>query len=111
MISFSYPWMYVICGICFSSLAQICMKRATMYDTWDVLWIMHIIGSGSSYLLSFIAYYFALTQFSISKISPIMTIGVVIIVVIYGIGTGESVSTKQIFGILLGLVSLSLILT
>jgi uncharacterized membrane protein len=87
------------------------MKRATTFGAGEAYWFMYLMGSGSSYLLSFAAYYFALKHFSISKISPIMTIGVVIIVVIYGIGTGESVTVKQTLGILLGIVSLSLILT
>lgn len=104
-------WLYVVSGIVFSSLAQICMKRATTWDTHDVYWFAYIGGSAFSYLISFACYYMALKVFSISRISPVMTVGVVLIVVAYGFSTGETVTFRQSIGVLLGIISIMLILS
>lgn len=104
-------WIYIVSGILFSALAQICLKRASVVEAKQGLWFIYLSGSISSYLLAFIAYYLALKYYSISKVSPVMTVGVVIIVVCYGIWAGETVSTKHAFGVLLGIVSIALILS
>ena len=67
-------WAYVMGGILFSSLAQVCLKRATSYEGNWIWWVLYMGASALSYLLAFAAYYLALRYFSISKIAPIMTI-------------------------------------
>ncbi len=103
--------MYVAGGILFSSLAQMCLKRATAYEGNWTWWILLMGSSGLSYLLAFAAYYLGLRYFSISKIAPIMTVGVVIIVVGYGMWTGEEISLKHAIGVALGLLAIALILS
>ena len=90
-------------GILFSSFAQICMKRASVFEVRHFFWYLYIFGSIFSYLV--------LRYFPISKISPLMTVGVVLIVVLYGMWAGEAVSTKHAAGLLLGAVSIFLILS
>lgn len=107
----NYKWIYVVSGILFSSLAQICMKRASVFEVRHLFWCLYIFGSIFSYLLSFIAYYLVLKYFPISKVSPLMTVGVVLIVVLYGMWAGEAVSIKHAVGLLLGVVSIFLILS
>ena len=111
MVTPNFSWFYVLGGIIFSSLAQIFLKRATSFELLETSWILYVSSSAFSYLISFVAYYMALRQFSISKISPVMTVGVVLIVVCYGMWVGETLSTKQYLGILLGIISLVLILS
>lgn len=111
MVAPQYSWLYVVVGVLFSSLAQICMKRATIFEEKELYWIFYLAGSVSSYVISFGAYYFALKYFAISKISPVMTVGVVLIVVTYGLWAGETVTAKQAFGMLLGIISIILILS
>ncbi len=111
MVAPHFNWLYIVSGILFSSLAQICMKRATFFEAKQTLWLLYLGGSLGCYLLSFIAYYLALKYFSISKVSPLMTLGVVLIVVVYGIWAGETVTTRHAFGLLLGAVSIFLILS
>ncbi len=111
MVAPPFSWLSVMSGILFSSLAQICMKRATIFEVKSISWLLYLGGSLSCYILSFIAYYLALKYFSISKVSPIMTIGVVLIVVAYGIWAGETVTAKHAFGLFLGAVSIFLILS
>jgi len=110
-VSNNLKWFYVISGILSSSLAQICMKRATLFEGRQVFWISCILASISCYIFSFLAYYMALKYFTISKISPIMTVGVLLIVVFYGIWAGESVSAQHALGLMLGVVSIYLILS
>ena len=104
-------WIYVLGGIIFSSLAQILLKRATFLEGKDSVWFLSIAGSSFCYLISFAAYYLALRQFAISKISPVMTVGVVLIVVTYGYWMGEIITTRQSLGVLLGIISIILILS
>ncbi len=111
MIAPYLSWVYVVGGILSSSLAQICMKRATLFESSQIHWIVYIFGSLLCYLLSFSAYYLALRHFSISKISPVMTLGVVLLVVAYGMWAGETVTFKHALGILLSAVAIFLILS
>ena len=111
MMAINPSWTYVVGGIFCSSLAQILLKRATLFEARETLWMFCIAGSALSYLTSFIAYYLALRQFSISRISPLMTVGVVMIVVAYGYWMGETVTARQSLGIIFGVVSILLILS
>ena len=104
-------WAYVACGILFSALAQICLKRAALLDSRQTHWILYIAGSMASYMFAFIAYYLALRHFEISVISPVMTIGVVSIVVLYGMWAGETIDTRHAIGLLLGIAAIFLILS
>lgn len=111
MMAFNPTWIYVLGGILFSSLAQIILKRATLIEAKELLWMLSISGSTVCYFISFIAYYLALRQFSISRISPVMTVGVVLIVVAYGYWMGETITIRHMLGVLFGIVSILLILS
>lgn len=104
-------WAFVLGGIVFSSLAQIFLKRATFLEAREVYWFLCVSSSALCYLISFVAYYMALKQFSISRISPVMTVGVVLIVVTYGYWMGETVTARQTLGVLFGIISILLILS
>lgn len=101
---------YIVGGIFCSALAQIFMKQATHHDLFRLAWLSFIGLSGISYLLSFVLYYFALKYYPISRVSPIMTIGVVVLVVFFGLFSGEVLSTRQLMGITGGVFSILLIL-
>ncbi len=111
MTPYNTSWLYVIGGILFSSLAQIFLKRATFVEAKQALWVLFVSSSVLCYLISFFAYYLALREFSISRVSPVMTIGVVLIVVTYGFWAGETVTVKQSLGVVLGIISIALILS
>lgn len=111
MSPYTLPWLYVIGGISCSSLAQICIKQATNLAEKEFVWAIYLLSSILFYGLSFIAYYLALKEFPISRIAPIMTIGVVMIIVCYGFLTGETIYTKQLIGLAFGAVSIFLILS
>lgn len=101
---------YIIAGVLFSTVAQIFMKVATGHEALRIPWLALIGGSIVAYLGSFVMYYLALKHFPISKVSPVMTVGVVVLVVAFGILTGEILTTRQMTGILFGVLSLVLLL-
>ncbi len=107
----SHSWIFVLGGILCSSLAQIILKRATLLEAREAVWLLYIGGSASCYLISFAAYYMALRHFQISRISPVMTVGVVLIVVAYGYWMGETVTARHSLGVLFGIISIMLILS
>jgi drug/metabolite transporter (DMT)-like permease len=101
---------YIVAGVLFSTAAQIFMKVATRYEVLRISWLVLIGGSIAAYLGSFVMYYLALRYFPISKVSPVMTIGVVVLVVAFGVLTGEILTARQMAGLLFGVLSLVLLL-
>ncbi len=110
-MSFSLNLIYVVVGICCSALAQIFMKLATGCEERNVVWGVFLIGSILSYFFSFVTYYFALKYYPISKLGPVMTVGVVMLVVCYGLWSGEVMSAKNLIGLMFGSLAIYLILT
>jgi len=103
-------YLLIVLGIIPSALAQIFLKKASFYELKSLAWFLFVGLSGLSYFLSFVLYFFILKIFPISKVSPVMTICVMLIVVTFGFFIGEKITLKHIFGILLGLTSVYLIL-
>lgn len=104
-------YLLVAVGILASALAQIMLKKTSILEIRSSNWLVFIVLSCIFYLVAFLFYYVILKFFPISKISPVMTIGVMILVVIFGIYIGETISLKLLFGLLLGMFSIYLILT
>ena len=100
----------IVAGIIPSALAQIFLKKASFYELKSFNWFLFVGFSGFSYFLSFVLYFFILKNFPISKVSPVMTICVMLIVVSFGFFIGEKITIKHILGIILGLSSVYLIL-
>jgi len=86
------------------------MKLATSQDVLRFPWISLIFLSIFSYSVSFFMYYLALKHFPISRVSPIMTVGVVMLVVLFGVFAGEVLSLQQSLGIFLGVLAIILLL-
>ena len=109
-MAYSAKYLFVFSGILFSAFAQISMKKATNFDERSILWISVLIVSVLFYFASFVSYYYALKSFPISKIAPVMTVGVVGLVVAFGVLTGEHVTATQGVGILLAAVAIIFIM-
>ena len=105
-------YLLVALGIITSALAQIMLKKSsqfTFFKEFD-FFLFFVLG-GLFYVVSFGLYAYVLKIFDLSKISPIMTIGVMVIVVATGaLFFKETISLKQSLGSLLGLASIILIL-
>ena len=76
----------------------------------DYYFYVYFFSGALSYLFSFGIYTYVLKIFNLSKISPVMTIGTMLLVVISGIlFFRETVTIKQFLGVTLGLVSIMLL--
>lgn len=103
----------VLLGIITSALAQIMLKKSSAFPFFkDFNFFLFFVLGGLFYVVSFGLYAYVLKVFDISKISPVMTIGVMVIVVATGaLFFKEVISIKQSIGIFLGLASIILILS
>jgi uncharacterized membrane protein len=100
----------VAMGIIFSAFAQVCMKKATNIDVKTLSWFFILFISLLCYAISFLSYYFALKNFPISKVGPVMTVGVVSLVVLFGAAMGEVITLKILIGLILSIFSIILIM-
>lgn len=102
----SAKYLFVISGILFSAFAQISLKKATGVDERSFVWMAVLIASVIFYGASFVSYYYALKSFPITQIAPVMTVGVIAVVVTFGLFDGEKISSIQGVGIILAALSI-----
>ena len=101
----------IVLGIAASALAQILLKKSGAFAFFqDSRFFLYFLSGGLSYVIAFGLYAYILKVYDISKISPVMTIGTMLMVFAAGVFLfGEQVSVRQIVGVGLGLVSILLI--
>ena len=97
-------------GAAVSALAQIGLKKTSTFNNWSREWILYLLLSCSLYGISFFVYLYLLRQFPISKIYPIMTVGVILIITGYGLLIGENITIRHLIGMILGLGAVYLLL-
>lgn len=106
-------YLLITLGVVASALAQIFLKRSGQFDflkEWN-FFLFFVLG-GLFYVLSFGLYTYLLKVFNLSKISPVMTVGTMILVILAGLLIfKESISIKQVAGIVLGIASILLIVS
>lgn len=102
----------VLAGIAASALAQIMLKKSSTFQFLkEYNFFFYFLLGGLFYVVSFGIYTYALKVFNLSKISPVMTIGTMLLVIIASVFVfQEEISLKQLFGIILGIISIVLIL-
>lgn len=104
-------YLIVVLSIISAVLAQTLLKKSSYYDYLEIRWIALILSSILAYVIAFALQIYILRIFQLNKISPVMSMGIMILVVMAGIiFFKESMNVKQIIGILLGLISIYLIL-
>jgi len=97
-------------GILFTVTAQILLKKASGFSFKEYYFYIFFCFAGISYVLSFGIYTLVLKYFPLTKISPIMTLGTMTMVILLGIFIfQETITIKQILGIILGGVAIVLI--
>lgn len=99
-------------GVLTSALAQIMLKKSSsFFFLKEYNFFFYFVLGGLFYVVSFGIYAYALKIFDLSKISPVMTIGTMLLVVLAGIFVfREDISSRQLLGIALGVVSIALII-
>lgn len=102
----------VLLGIVASALAQVMLKKSGNFQFFkEYQFFFYLIFGGIFYVISFGLYAYLLKIFSLSKISPVMTIGTMLLAVLAGIFFfKENIASKQVIGIILGIVSIILII-
>lgn len=105
-------FLLVFVGIMMSALAQVMLKKSGEFEFLkEFNFFLYFVLGGFFYVISFGIYAYVLKIFSISKISPIMTIGTMLLVVIAGgFLFKESITTMQMVGVVLGIISIMLII-
>ena len=104
-------YILIILGIIFSAIAQVMIKKSSTFEIKESSFFLYLALAGLCYVLSFGLYAYILKYFALSKISPIMTIGTMIIVVGSGIFLfKETITLKQSLGIFIGILSIYLII-
>ena len=89
-------------GAMVSALAQILLKKTSLFQNWTREWLLFLFLSCFIYGISFFIYLYLLRMHPISKIYPTMTLIVIIIITIYGFFIGEKISVQHMLGLILG---------
>lgn len=99
-------------GVIFAVTAQLLLKSLSFYNTFERKWLLVLIGSVIAYGMAFLTQIFLYKTFQLHKISPFMSISIMLLVVMSSIVFyNETIELKQIFGIFLGVFSMYLILS
>ncbi len=104
------PWFWMIAGILLSACAQLMLKLISSVPLWSGRWLAGISVSIGLYTMSFVAYSIVLRYYKISVAGPLMTVGVVSVVVLGGLLLGEALTMRQCMGMGLTLVAVWLLL-
>ncbi len=98
-------YILVLFGVLITAMAQVLLKRSSGIQTWSKQWFIFLILSLFLYILSLGIYFFVLKFFPLSKIYPIMTISVILLITFYGLFIGENITIRHLIGLFLGVGS------
>lgn len=100
----------VVVGVLCSATAQVLLKLSARWGLWTLPWVLSNGGAGLSYLVSFLLYSLILRKSELSRMGPLMTNAVSLLVAGAGILLfGETLSLRKVAGIALGAVALVLL--
>lgn len=104
-------YLFILLGILSSASAQMLLKKASFHGIRDFNFYVFFGLAGFSYLVSFVLYTLILKLFPLNKISPVMTCGTMIMVLLGSyLFYCEALSLRHIIGIVLGIISIFLII-
>mgnify|MGYP007051598082 CR=1 FL=1 len=104
------PPALVVAGILCTALAQILLKKASVFAFSTPPWFAYMAVSAVLYAASFLAYSFVLKYYALNKVYPAMTVAQIVLITLYGLWIGAVVSGRHALGLLLGAVAIYLIL-
>lgn len=97
-------------GAVLSALAQIVLRKTSTYANLTRPWILFLMLSCFLYATSLFIYLYLLRQYPISKIYPIMTVVVILIITLYGFIIKETITIRHLIGVALGVGAVYLLL-
>lgn len=93
-----------------SALAQILLKHTSGKSPGSTSWFLWLALSAALYGLSFFAYAHLLRLHPVSRIYPLVTVIVIVVVSTYGFLIGESFGLRHLLGLGLGIAAIVLLL-
>jgi len=97
-------------GAVLTAVAQIGLKKTSTFENWSRPWFLFLLLSVALYGIACFNYMYLLRQFPISKIYPVMTVVIILIITFYGFLTGETINLRHVIGIVLGMGAVYLML-
>jgi drug/metabolite transporter (DMT)-like permease len=98
--------------IILTSVAQVSLKKGAFFTLQQKEFYIFVSVGAVLYICTFFLQVYLLRFFDVSKLTPALTIGSMLLIVLLGMFLfGESISIKQGAGIFLGAVSIYLILS
>ncbi len=101
----------IVIGVIASALAQLFLKKGAQAGLSSIAGIGWGGASGISYVVAFGIYAILLRTIPISRLSPLMTISVMLIVVVVGLLLGETLTLRLVLGVIFGICSIYLLLS
>lgn len=103
-------YLKILLGVATNVLAQLCIKKSSIYNFLSIPWIVIMGIAILCYGLSFLVYSFILREAPLNIISPLMSIsGMLLIVVSSSILFIEPISFRQVVGLMFGIISIILL--
>jgi len=103
-------YLFAVLGILSSTIAQALLKKTSALSFKDASYYIYFCFAGLFYVVSLGLYTLLLRHFPITKISPVMTLGTMMMIIIFGILMfNETITYKQMIGIVLGMAAIILI--
>ena len=103
--------MLVVIAILATTLAQVLLKKASVFDIKTPGWLFFMGVAACAYAFSFVLYSRVLKYYPINKIYPAMTVGQIILITIFGVMIGEAVGARHALGLVFGGVAIYLIMS
>ena len=110
MIPLSPP-LLVATGIFTTALAQILLKKASLFEIRTGPWLAFMGISAGFYVLSFFLYSYMLRFYPLNKVYPVTTVAQIILITAAGLLMGEAIDIRHGLGLVLGALSVYLILS
>lgn len=104
-------WTMIAGGLLCSAGAQVAMKAASRFPRWSARNLLLLAAALGLYGGAFLLYAAILRRGALSRIGPVMTVGVSALTVLAGfLLFGEGLSLRQGFGLGLAVVAVALLL-
>jgi drug/metabolite transporter (DMT)-like permease len=103
-------YLAIVMGALVSAAAQVSLKKSSSFMNWSRGWLLFLLVSCILYGISLLIYLYLLRLYPISKIYPVTTLTVILLVTLYGFFMGEGISSRHIIGLALGAGSIILLL-
>jgi drug/metabolite transporter (DMT)-like permease len=97
-------------GAMLSAAAQIMLKKSSLFVNWSRGWVLFLLLSCTLYGFSLLVYLYLLRHYPLSKIYPVTTLIVILIITVYGFTIGERILIRHLIGLGLGIGAIYLLL-